>query len=122
MPALYYAAACQTDFPSPSHRDEIGTRVDRMCEIIEQTVVGYEPFHDVRLLTFPEFAHAVPAYETVGKLRKELAVELPNEHTQRYERLAAKYGVYIQTGTFLEADPDYLDAVFNTTPLRGNLS
>lgn len=119
MSALYYAAACQTDFPSPAHRDEIGERVDRMCEIVEQTVVGYEPFFDVRLLAFPEFAHTVPAYATVKELRNKLAVPVPNEHTARYEKLCAKYGIYIQTGTFLEADPDYPDAVFNTTLLIG---
>lgn len=119
MPSLYYAAACQTDFPSPADRSEIGDRVDRMCRIIEQTVVGYEPFHDVRLLAFPEFAHAVPAYDTVAALRERLAVELPNEHTQRYEALAKRYGIYIQTGTFLERDPEYPDAVFNSTLLIG---
>jgi formamidase len=55
----------------------------------------------------------------VAKLRKHLAVPVPNEHTAAYERLARKYGCYIQTGSFLEADPDWPDAVFNTTVLVG---
>ncbi len=119
MSQIYYAAACQTDFPSPSKRGEIGDRVRRMCDIIEQTIVGYEPLHDVRLLAFPEFAHAVPAYETVDALREHLAIPVPNEHTEAYEKLARKYGCFIQTGSFLEAHPDYPDRVFNTTVLIG---
>lgn len=119
MSDLYYAAACQTDFPSPRERGEIVTRTRRMCEIIEQTIVGYEPFFDVRLLVFPEFAHAVPAYETASALLDKLAIEVPNEHTLEYEKLARKYGCYIQTGTFLERDPAYPGKVFNTTVLVG---
>ena len=44
MSRLYYAAACQTDFPCAQDRSEIPDRVRRMCEIAEQTVLGYEPF------------------------------------------------------------------------------
>ncbi len=119
MPDLYYAAACQTDFPCPSHRREIAGRTARMCAIAEQTIVGYEPFFDVRLLVFPEFAHAAPIYDSVAKLRSELAVPVPNEYTERYARLCAQYGCYIQTGSFLEAHPDHPDVVFNTTALIG---
>ena len=34
----------------------------RMIATIRQTVEGKGPFCDVKLLTFPEFAHAAPAY------------------------------------------------------------
>jgi predicted amidohydrolase len=119
MTSVYYAAACQTDFPSPANRDEIADRTRRMCEMIEQTITGYEPFFDVRLLAFPEFAHAAPAYPTVEELRRRLALPVPNEHTDAYQRLAKKYGCYIQTGTFLEIDPAYPEHVFNTTVLIG---
>lgn len=87
--------------------------------MIDCTIAGYEPFFDVRLLVFPEFAHAAPVYDTVTKLRERLAVEVPNEHTDAYARLAKKYGCYIQTGTFIEIDPAYDDVVFNTTALIG---
>ncbi|MDX1625651.1 MAG: nitrilase-related carbon-nitrogen hydrolase [Wenzhouxiangellaceae bacterium] len=116
---MYYAAACQTDFPAPRHRDEIAARVERMCEIAEQTIVGYEPFFDVRLLAFPEFAHSVPIHQSAEKLLADLAVEVPNEHVRVYERLAAKHGCFIQTGTFLERDDAWPGAVFNTTVLVG---
>lgn len=119
MPDLYYAACCQTDFPCPTRREQIADRTKWMCDIVEQTIVGYEPFFDVRLLVFPEFAHAAPIYDSVEKLRDRLAVDVPNEHTDRYAALARKYGCYIQTGTFLEVDPAYPDAVFNTTCLIG---
>ena len=115
----YYAAACQTDFPRPGDRSEIASRVERMCTMVEHAIVGYEPFFDLRLFVFPEFAHAVPIHETVGKLRDTLAVRLPNEHTDRYARLCAKYGCYIQTGTFIEQDDAWPECLFNTTVLVG---
>ena len=63
--------------------------------------------------------HAAPVYETVEELRRHLAVEIPNEHTDRYSKMAAQYGCFIQTGTFLEVDPKYPEVVFNTTVLIG---
>ena len=119
MPDLYYAATCQTDFPSPLERGEIATRTRRMCALVEQTITGYEPFFDVRLLVFPEFAHAAPIYDNVAALHEKLAVPVPNEHTEKYTRLCSKYGCYIQSGSFLEADPEFPGVVFNTTVLIG---
>lgn len=119
MTELYYAATCQTDFPGAQDRSEIAERTRRMCAIVEQTITGYEPFFDVRLLVFPEFAHAAPIYETVSALHQKLAVPVPNEHTEQYARLCRKYGCYIQTGSFLESDPAYPGVVFNTTALVG---
>ena len=52
--------------------------------MIDRAVVGYGPFFDVRLVVFPEFAHAAPIYETVEELLDKLAVPIPNEHTDRY--------------------------------------
>jgi predicted amidohydrolase len=115
----YAAAACQTDFPCPTERSEIAQRTARMCQLAEQTIVGYEPFHDVRLLVFPEFAHAAPVYDSLAKLRRHLALPVPNEHTERYGALCRKYGCYIQTGSFLEADPAFPEVVFNTSALIG---
>jgi predicted amidohydrolase len=90
-----------------------------MLEMIEHAVVGYEPFFPVRLVVFPEFAHTAPIYETVDELRSKLAVPLPNEFTQLYEAKARQYGIYIQTGTFLEVDDRWPGHVFNTTCLIG---
>ncbi len=119
MSNVFYSAACQTAFPCPENRTAIGENTKRMCTIIEHTINGYEPFFDVRLLVFPEFAHAAPIFETVDALSQRLALPVPNEHTDRYEKLARKYGCFIQTGSFLEADPAYPDVVFNTTVLIG---
>jgi len=115
----FYAAACQLDMPNPTHRNEIAARVDRMLELVEQTVIGYEPFFDVRLVVFPEFAHAAPIYPTVEELLDKLAVPIPNEHTERYREKANKSNIYIQTGTFLESDKCWPGHVFNTTCLIG---
>lgn len=118
-PDLFYAAACQTNFDSPTDRSGIVANTHRMCEIIEHTITGYEPLHDVRLFVFPEFAHAAPIYDTVSELRAELSLEIPNEHTDAYIAIAKKYGCYIQTGSFIEHDPKYKDVLFNTTLLIG---
>lgn len=119
MTSIYYAAACQTAFDCPSTRAEIADRTARMCAIAENIILGYEPFFDVRLLVFPEFAHAAPIYDGVAKLRERLAVKLPNEHTDRYAALCRKHGCYIQTGSFIEIDDAYPDVVFNATMLVG---
>jgi formamidase len=115
----FYAAACQLDMPNPAKRDEIAGRVERMLEMIDQAAEGYEPFFDVRLVVFPEFAHAAPIYPTVDELLDTLAVSIPNEHTQRYHDKAKQLGIYIQTGTFLETDSQWPGHVFNTTCLIG---
>ena len=115
----FYAAACQLDLPNPSHRGEIPGRVERMLQMVDHAVVGYEPFFDVRLVVFPEFAHAAPIYPTAEELADKLAVPIPNEHTDRYREKARERGVYIQTGTFLESDPRWPGHVFNATCLIG---
>jgi len=115
----YYAAACQIDLANPTDRDQIAPRVDRMLEMVDYAVEGYKPFFEVRLIVFPEFAHAAPIYQTADKLCERLAVAIPNEHTDRYQRKAQQIGVYIQTGTFLEIDDRWAGHVFNTTCLIG---
>ena len=115
----YYAAACQTDLPCLREREELPERVGRLLGMVDRAVVGYEPFFDVKLVVFPEFAHTAPIYETVEELRDRLAVPIPNEHTDRYVKKARERGVFIQTGTFLEVDPKWRGAVFNTTCLIG---
>jgi predicted amidohydrolase len=115
----YAVAACQTDFPAPSDRAEIASRVDRMLEMIDGTVVGYRPFFPVRLVVFPEFSHAAPIYESVRDLREKLAVPVPNEHTERYEAKARQHGIYIQTGSFIETDSRWPGVLFNTSCLVG---
>jgi predicted amidohydrolase len=115
----YLAAACQTDLPNPLDRGGIPRQVDHMLAMIDRAVLGYAPFGTVRLLVFPEFGHAAPVYETAAELLDRLAVPIPNEHTERYQRKAREHGVYIQTATFLERDDRYPGHVFNTTCLVG---
>ncbi len=115
----YYAAACQIDLPNPQTRDEIAPRVKHMLDMVEYAVTGYAPLFDVRLVVFPEFAHAAPIYPDVEHLLQRLAVPIPNEHTDRYVQKARQLGVYIQTGTFLESDARWPGHVFNTTCLIG---
>ncbi len=115
----YAAAACQVDFPNPASRSGIKRHTDRMLAMITQAVEGYAPFLPVKLVVFPEFAHAAPVYPTAGELLDKLAIPIPNEHTERYAAKAKEYGVWIQTGTFLERDDRYPGVVFNATCLIG---
>lgn len=115
----YWAACCQTDFANPKDRGGIADRVSAMLAMVDRAVVGYRPFGDVKLVVFPEFAHAAPIYETVEELRDRLAVRIPNEHTERYQKKAREHDVYIQTGTFIETDPRWPEVLFNTTLLIG---
>src|SRR5512134_2264541 len=118
-PLRYSAAACQTDLPNPIGRQEMRANTDRMLAMIDAAVAGSAPFLPVRLVVFPEFAHAAPIYATAAELLEKLAVPVPNEHTQRLERKARQHHVYIQSGTMLETDPDWPGVVFNTTCLIG---
>ncbi len=115
----YSAAACQTDFENPTTRDGMRANTDRMLAMIDAAVAGSSPFLPVRLVVFPEFAHAAPVYPTVRELRDKLAVEIPNEHTDRLQRKARQHDIYIQSGSMIEIDPRWPDVVFNTTCLVG---
>lgn len=90
-----------------------------MLQMVDMAVEGYAPFLPVRLLVFPEFAHAAPVYHSAADLLAKLAVPIPNEHTERYVAKAAEHQVWIQTGTFLESDERWPGVVFNTTCLIG---
>ena len=115
----YAAAACQVDLPNPLDRSRMHVNTDRMLAMIDAAVAGSAPFLPVRLVVFPEFAHAAPIYPTVLELLDRLAVPIPNEHTDRLHAKARQHGLYIQTGTMLETDARWPDVVFNTTCLIG---
>lgn len=115
----YSAAACQTDLPNPSERRQMRRNTDRIISMIDSAVAGSAPFLPVKLVVFPEFAHAAPVFATAGELIEKLAVEIPNEHTDRIWQKAKEHGIYIQTGSMLEVDSKWKTAVFNTTCLIG---
>lgn len=115
----YAVAACQTDQPNPTTRAGMRANTDRMLDMIDAAVAGAAPFLPVRLIVFPEFAHAAPVYAAVDDLLKHLSVPIPNEHTDRLVAKAREHNVFIQSGTMLEEDPTYPGVVFNTTCLIG---
>jgi len=115
----YSVAACQTDFPNPPTRAAMRNNTDRMLAMIDAAVAGSRPFLPVRLIAFPEFAHAAPVYPSVEELTAKLAVEIPNEHTDRLQRKAREHDVYIQSGSMIERDSRWPGVVFNTTCLVG---
>jgi formamidase len=118
-PLRYAAAACQTDMPNPIDRRGMAANTDRMLAMIDAAVAGSAPFLPVRLVVFPEFAHAAPVYPSARELMDRLAVPVPNEHTERLWQKALEHDIYIQSGSMIELDPRWPDVVFNTTCLIG---
>ena len=115
----YSVAACQTDFPNPVNRPAMRASTDRMLSMIDSAVAGSIPFLPVRLVVFPEFAHAAPVFPTASELIEKLAVPIPNEHTERLGQKAREHDIYIQSGSMLEVDSKWPGVVFNTTCLIG---
>src|ERR1051326_3263960 len=115
----YSVAACQTDHANPIDRRGMRSNTDRMLNMIDSAVAGAAPFLPVRLVVFPEFAHAAPVFATVGELLEKLAVPIPNEHTERLTAKAREHGIYIQSGSMIESDSRWPQALFNTTCLIG---
>jgi len=115
----YSVAVCQTDFPNPPTRAAMRDNTDRMLAMVDAAVAGSRPFLPVQLIVFPEFAHAAPVYPSVEELTAMLAVEIPNEHTDRLQRKAREHDVYIQSGSMIERDARWPGVVFNTTCLVG---
>ena len=115
----YSAAACQTDLANPTDRSQMRKNTDRVLSMIDSAVAGSALVLPVRLVVFPEFAHAAPVFPTVEELRRKLTVPIPNEHTERLIEKAREHGIYIQSGSMLEEDPKYPAVVFNTTCLIG---
>ncbi|MDQ3634896.1 MAG: nitrilase [Acidobacteriota bacterium] len=115
----YSAAACQTDLANPIERKQMRRNTDRMISMIDSAVAGSVPFLPVKLVVFPEFAHAAPVFASAEELTEKLAVEIPNKHTERILEKAKEHNIYIQTGSMLEIDKKYKNALFNTTCLIG---
>ena len=115
----YSAAACQTDLPNPIDRGQMRGNTERMVSMIDAAVAGAAPFLPVRLVVFPEFAHAAPVFPTRAELKAKLAVPVPNEHTDRVAARAKELGLYVQTGSMIEEDPKWPGVLFNTTCLLG---
>jgi predicted amidohydrolase len=115
----YSAAACQTDMPNPVERRQMRANTDRILSLIDSAVAGSAAFLPVRLVVFPEFAHAAPVFQTVPELLKHLTVPIPNEHTARLVEKAREHDLYIQSGSMLEEDPRWPGVVFNTTCFIG---
>ena len=93
----YAAAACQTDLANPLDRAAMHANTDRIVALIDQAVAGSAPFLPVRLVVFPEFAHAAPVFATARELFDKLAVPVPNEHTDRLESKAREYDLFVQS-------------------------
>src|SRR5688572_23316979 len=92
---------------------------DRMLSMVDSAVAGSAPFLPVRLVVFPEFAHAAPVFVSAAELLEKLAVPIPNEHTDRLADKAREHDVYIQSGSMLEPDAAWPGVVFNTTCFVG---
>src|SRR5258706_7025671 len=125
MTIRYAAAACQTDLVNPLDRRQMPANTDRMLSMIDSAVAGSAPFLPVRLVVFPEFAHAAPVFASVAELLDKLALPIPNEHNDRLAAKARAHHIYIQSGSMVEGGPRLAGVLFNTTRLirpEGRLS
>ena len=82
----YAVAAIQTDHANPLDRKSMRSNTDRMLSMIDSAVAGAAPFLPVRLVVFPEFAHSAPVFLTAAELIDKLAIQIPNEHTERLQQ------------------------------------
>ena len=119
MTIRYAAAACQTDFVEPTRSSADGANTDRMLAMIDAAVAGAAPFLPVRLVVFPEFAHAAPVFPTVRSWPRRSPCRFPTSTPTRLERKAREHDIYIQSGSMIESDPRWPGVVFNTTCLIG---
>src|ERR1051326_4542714 len=115
----YSVAACQTDFPNPVERREMRRNTERVLSLIDSALAGAAPFLPVRLVVFPEFAHAAPVFATVKELLDRLAVPVPNEHTEALEAKAREPDIYTQPRSLIERDAGGPGVVFTTPCLAG---
>src|SRR5262249_35381277 len=83
----YYAAVCQTDQPNPLHRSEMKRNTAHTLQMIDQAVVGYAPLLPVKLIVFPEFAHAAPVYLTVSRSSARSSLSRSPMNTRRRSML-----------------------------------
>src|SRR5215510_3522594 len=113
----YSVAACQTDLVNPTDRRGMRANTERILSMIDSAVAGAAPFLPVRLVVFPEFAHAAPVFETAKELIDRLAIEIPNEYTERLQKKAGEHDIYIQSGTMIEVYLQWPGHVFHTTCL-----
>src|SRR5438067_9293942 len=115
----YSAAACQVDMPNPIERKQMRANTDRMLSMIDSAVAGAAPFLPVKLIVFPEFAHSAPVFETPKELIDKLAIEIPNEHTERLQQKAREHDIFIQSGSMLEIDAKWPGHICNMMSLIG---
>lgn len=119
MPTIerYEVALCQLDQTNPKTRSEMRANSLRMAALMERAVMGYKPFHDIRLVVFPEFGHSAPVYGTVEELDRHLALPADNEEIAVIAEKARELQCWVQTASFIERDPAHPGKLFNTTLL-----
>src|ERR1700752_5430335 len=111
----YSVACCQTDLVNPIDRRGMRANTDRILSMIDSAVAGAAPFLPVRLVVFPEFAHAAPVFVTAAELIDKLGIPIPNEHTERLQQKAKEHDIYIQSGSMLKVGPKCPGNAFNTS-------
>ena len=116
MSLRYHAACCQTGFvPEEAFRNPC--RIDHMVQMMHHAVGGTS----LSLMSGCWSSRSSPPLPTMSlaDLREQLAVELPGDSLTPYIKACQELGCFVWTGTFLERDSNYPDAVFNTTCLVG---
>lgn len=116
---VYQVVACQGAFWSAHNRDELNKNIDHALDMIRWGAYAYCFNDPVKLLAFGELnicGVPGPTFEDF----KKMAIQIPGPETERFVKLAKELNVYIVPGSWVESDPDYNGALFNTTFLAGS--
>jgi predicted amidohydrolase len=112
---LYQLVACQGGFWTADTREQLNKNIDHALELIR---CGAGIYHPAKLFAFGELNISGLAGFTIEERRK-LAITIPGEETERFVKLAKELNTYIVPGSWLEFDPEYDKALFNTSFLAG---
>ena len=115
----YSVAACQTDNPNPIDRRGMRANTDRILSLIDSAVLGASPFLPVRLVVFPEFAHAAPVFETAAELIENLQGDFsPETFRRKVTRYASFRLLCVDEVGYLAYDAHAADLLYKVIDRR----
>jgi predicted amidohydrolase len=110
---IYQVVACQGAFWSAHNKEQLNKNIDHALEMIRWGYNCYISRDPVRLFAFGEMNICGIPGLTMEEHRR-IAITIPGPETERFVELARELNAYIVPGSWIESDPDYADAIFNT--------
>jgi predicted amidohydrolase len=98
--------------------DELNKNIDHALDMIRWGAYAFCLNDPVKLVAFGELNICGVPGPTLEDF-KRMAITIPGPETERFVKLAKELNVYLVPGSWVESDPDYNDALFNTAFLAG---